>query len=77
VEGILGLVLLLGEEVAVVGCAFLGAAEGGVGFADFDELVLCVGVVGVEVWVVGFGEGVELSAALVRSVLRDGFCDSV
>ena len=42
------------EEVAIVAGALFGGAEGCVGFADFYEALRCGGVVGVEVWVVGF-----------------------
>lgn len=44
---------------AVVGLAFCRRAEDGVGFGDFHEAGGGTGVVGVAVWVVGFGEGVE------------------
>jgi hypothetical protein len=53
------------EEVAVVAGALFGAAEGGVSFADLYEAVGGVGVVGVEVGVVGFGEFVELSVRVL------------
>jgi hypothetical protein len=45
-------------------------AEDGVGFADGDEALGFGGVIGVEVGVVGFGEGVELSVrgAFIREV---------
>ncbi len=49
------------EEVTIVAGALFGAAEGCVGFADLDEAVGGVAVVGVQIWVVGFGEFVELS----------------
>ena len=63
--------MLLGsKEVAIVARAFLGATEGGVGFADLDEALRGAAVVGVEVWVVRFGEFVELSAHI--SVCREG-----
>ncbi len=47
------------EEVAIVTGALFGRAEDGVGFAYADEAVGGVWVGGVEVGVVGFGEGVE------------------
>ena len=47
-------------EVAIIACALLGGAERGVGLADFHEALRGGGVVGVEVWVVGFGKFVEL-----------------
>ena len=53
-------ILVLRQEVSVVSSAFSGAAEGGVGFAYLDEALGGAWVGGVEVWVVGFGEGVEL-----------------
>jgi hypothetical protein len=57
------------EEVAVVAGALFGAAEGGVRFADLDEAVRGVGVVGVQVGVVGFGEFVELSVRTLDACL--------
>lgn len=48
-----------GGEGAVVGCAFGGGAEDGVGFCYCVEFAGCVWVVAVVVWVVCFGEGVE------------------
>ena len=53
--------LLGAEEVAVVERAFFWGAEGGVGFADADEALGSGRVVGMEIGVVGFGEGVEFS----------------
>ena len=50
-----------GVVCAVVGGAFCGGAERGVCFGDGDEAGGRRGVVGVVVWVVGFGECVELS----------------
>jgi len=40
---------------------------------DLDEVLTGSGIVGVEVWVVGFGEFVELSTRMVlsASLLRD------
>ena len=52
-----------GEDVAVVARASVGRAECRVGFADADEFLRCVGIVGVEIGVGGFGELVELSSA--------------
>jgi hypothetical protein len=49
------------DVVAVVALFLFGRAEGCVGFADLDELLRGRWVVGVEVWVVGFGEFIELS----------------
>jgi hypothetical protein len=46
-------------QVSVVLLAFCGRAECCVGFGDLDEAFRGVGVGGVAVWVVGFGEGVE------------------
>lgn len=47
--------------VAVVAGAGVGVAEDGVGGGDCDEALRGGGVVGVVVWVVEGGEGVELS----------------
>lgn len=47
--------------VAVVAGAGVGVAEDGVGGGDCDEALGGGGVVGVVVWVVEGGEGVELS----------------
>ena len=49
------------EEVPIVAGAFFWRAEGCVCFADFHEALGGGWVVRVEVWVVGFGEFVELS----------------
>jgi hypothetical protein len=49
------------QHGAVVGGALGRAGEHVVGFADGDEACAGRWVVGVAVWVVGFGEGVELS----------------
>ena len=66
--------MLRAEEVSIVAGAFLSGAEGGVGFADFDEALRGGGVVGVEVRVVGFGEFVELSGTSHQpSVIRMSF----
>lgn len=59
------------EEVAVVAGALFGAAEGGVGLADLDEAVGSAAIVGVEVWVVGFGEFVELSVHRLAGCLGE------
>jgi hypothetical protein len=48
------------EEVSIVASAFLWRAEDCVCFADSYEALGGVRVIGVEVRVVGFGEGVEL-----------------
>jgi hypothetical protein len=53
-------------QVSVILLAFCGGAEGCVGFGDFDEALGGVGVRGVAVWVVGFGEGVEGPGDVVR-----------
>ena len=45
----------------VVARASFGGTQRRVGFADLDEFVRGVGIVGVEVGMVGFGEFVELS----------------
>jgi hypothetical protein len=47
------------EDFAVVFGAFFGGGEDCVCFRDFYEAFARVGVRGVAVWVVGFGEGVE------------------
>lgn len=49
----------VGVELPVVEGAFCGCAQDGVGFGDGDEALGGEGVVGVEVRVVRFGEGVE------------------
>lgn len=59
------------DDAAVVFGAFLRRAEDGVGFAYLDEAGGGVGVVGMEVWVVRFGEGVELSFGGVVSKWED------
>jgi hypothetical protein len=46
-------------QIAVVLLAFCGRTEGCVGFGDLHEAIGGVGVGGVTVWMVGFGEGVE------------------
>jgi hypothetical protein len=46
--------------IAIVPFAFLWIGEDGVGFADLLEFLGVVWGVGVEIGVVGFGEGVEL-----------------
>ena len=53
------------EEVAVVAGALFGGAEDCVGFTYFDEAFGGVGVGGVEVGMVGFGEFVELSGVML------------
>ena len=45
---------------AVVGGAFRRIAEGRVGGGDFDEALCGGGFFRVQVWMVRFGEGVEL-----------------
>ena len=47
------------EDFAVVFGAFFGGVEDCVCFGDFYEAFARVGVGGVAVWVVGFGECVE------------------
>jgi hypothetical protein len=47
------------EDFAVVFGAFFGGVEDCVCFGDFYEAFARVGVGGVAVWVVRFGEGVE------------------
>jgi len=49
----------LWKELGIVLLAFGWGAEDGVCFCDFDEALRGGGVRGVQVWVVGFGEGVE------------------
>lgn len=48
------------KEVAVVGLAFLWRTKDGVCFADGHEAFRFGRVVWVQIWVVGFGEFVEL-----------------
>ena len=55
-----------GRNWAIIARAFLGTAEGSVGFAYLYEVVRGVRVVGVQVGVGGFGEGVELSSTTRR-----------
>lgn len=43
----------------VIGLAFGRVAEDGVGFRDLDETLGRTWVIGVAVWMVGFGEFVE------------------
>lgn len=45
--------------LAVISLALCGSAEGCVGVVNEDEAFTGGGVVGVAVWVVGFGECVE------------------
>jgi hypothetical protein len=47
------------QVFAVVGLAFRTIAEHGVCFGDFDEALGGLWIVGVAVWMVGFGERVE------------------
>jgi hypothetical protein len=47
------------EDFAVIFGAFIGGAEDGVGLGYFYEAFAGFGVVGVAVWMVSFGEGVE------------------
>ena len=47
------------EEVAVVRLTFCGRAEDSVGLGDLDETLGGGRVVGVAVWMVGFGERIE------------------
>ena len=47
------------QDVAVIGAATVGVGEDGVGFGDLLELGGVVFGVGVQVWVVLFGEDVE------------------
>lgn len=49
------------HDVAVVAGALLGVREDAVGFAYAHKALGCVGIAGVMVRVVGFGEGVERS----------------
>jgi hypothetical protein len=50
------------EEVAIVSFALLWRAESRVGFADGYEALRLGWIVGMEVWMVGFGKLVELPA---------------
>jgi hypothetical protein len=65
VVGTLGLVVGDGVvrgvqvQLPVVLLSFGGRAKGRIGFGDEDEALGGVGVGGVAVWVVGFGESVE------------------
>lgn len=49
----------------VVLLSFCGRAERGVGIRDSHEPGGSFGVVGVAIWVVGFGEGVKRSVFIV------------
>ena len=46
-------------EVAVVGGALCGRGEDGIGFRDADEALWGVGIRGIPVRVMEFGEGIE------------------
>ena len=49
--------------ISIVGGAFMGVGEDGVGGGDFGESLTGVGIVTVAVWVVAEGEGVEFSGS--------------
>ena len=51
--------VMFGEDLAVIFLTRSGGAEDCVGFGDGDEAGGGCWVVGVAVWVVGFGEGIE------------------
>lgn len=53
--------MLSGEVVAVVAAAPLWVGDDGVGLGDLGEAGGGGGIVGIGVWVGGFGEFVELS----------------
>ena len=55
---------------AIVGLAFGDVAEGGIGFGDLNEALRSTWVIGVAVWVVGFGEVVEGSVVLLAVFVR-------
>lgn len=57
---------------AVVGLTLGGVAEDGVGFGELDEALGGGWVVGVAVWVVGFGELVEGSLRVVSLWFGEG-----
>jgi hypothetical protein len=55
-------------RVAIICCALRGRRERGVGIRDSDEAFRGVWIARVAVWVVEFGEGVELSISPGKAV---------
>ena len=51
--------VVFGEDLAVVLLPRGGRPQDGVGFGDGDEAGGGLEIVGVAVWVVGFGQGIE------------------
>lgn len=58
----------LRAKFAVVVLSLFCVAENGISFADFDEALARGWIIGIDIRVMGFGEGIEGSGQVVVSI---------